>query len=162
MSDVPAPAQSQPESSSSRPRVRHVAIEPLPNPEPTLAFGFVIDDECRLRWARDFIEEYLQHGDGAYSREKCESMMRAFLVTAITAIPNRVYNALPDVPRVRWDLLPIAHKKHGFHNFVFALRDNSTHQRLHAPLIPEHIEAVRKALGLPEGEQPKWVRMPVF
>ncbi|PIL34870.1 hypothetical protein GSI_02657 [Ganoderma sinense ZZ0214-1] len=156
MADVPTTSGSQ----SSHPPVRREV--PLPNPEPTLAFGFVINDQCRLRWARNLMEEYLQSGEATYTREECEDMMDGLMVSVITAMPNRVYHTHPDVPRVRWDLLPIAHKKHGFHNFVFALRDNSTVRRLHAPLIQEHIETVRKAIGLPDDQQPKWVRMPIF
>ncbi|KAM5541195.1 hypothetical protein V8D89_005124 [Ganoderma adspersum] len=139
MIDISTTSQSQ--SSTSRPRTRRIDTGTRPNPEPTLAFGFVLDHQCRLQ------------------RER---RLGGLSVAIITAIPNRVYHALPDGPRVRKDLLPIEHPRLGFDDFAFVLRDNSTAERLHSPLTPEHTEAIRKALGLPDGRQPKWVRIPVY
>nr|VWO98207.1 Transcriptional regulator of filamentous growth FLO8 [Ganoderma boninense] len=157
MADVPAASQSQ---QSSRPRVRH--IETLPDARPTAAFGFVLDGKCRRRLARTLIEEYLEDGDGVFSREECEDMLKTMVTTIIGDLPDHVYLALPDLPRIRQDLLPVADKKHGFKDFVFALKDNSTSWRLHAPLTQAIIEAVRKVLGLPDDQQPKWVRVAVY
>nr|VWO98185.1 Chitin synthase 4 (EC (Chitin synthase II) (Chitin-UDP acetyl-glucosaminyl transferase 4) [Ganoderma boninense] len=89
-------------------------------------------------------------------------MLETMVMTVISDIPDRIYHDLPDIPRIRHDLLPVADKKHGFKDFVFALRDDSTLWRLHAPLTQEIIDSVRKALGLPDDQQPKWVRMAVF
>ena len=74
------------------------------------------------------------------------------------AIPEDVYDALPDVPRIRWRLLPVRDGKPvSYKLWVFVLRDNSTSWRLRSPTTPEHIEAVRKELGLEEGSKPQWV-----
>ncbi|PIL34857.1 hypothetical protein GSI_02644 [Ganoderma sinense ZZ0214-1] len=160
MADVPTTSQPQPRSKPSRPRPAWVDLPP--NPEPTLAFGFVLDQQCRLRWAHYFLNELEKDKGRAFTTEEREQHLTSLEVVIMDAIPGRVYDALPDVPRVRPDLLLVAHKTLGFDDYVFALRDNSTHKRLHAPLTKEHIEAVRKELGLPEGQQPKWVRVPVY
>ncbi len=89
-------------------------------------------------------------------------MFDGLLLALNTAIPERVYGALPDLPRVRWRLLPIANDELVFDRWVFALRDNSTSRRLHSPLTLEHIEAVRKELGLEDDQQPQWVHIPVY
>ncbi|KAM5541208.1 hypothetical protein V8D89_005137 [Ganoderma adspersum] len=159
MADVPTTSQSQ--SSTSRPRTRR-AVDTRPNPEPTLAFGFVLNYECRLRWANQFMQEYEESGDDTFTPEQCEAIKEGLLFAIITGIPERIYHVLPDVPRVRKELLPVVHPELGFDDFVFVLRDNSTIQRLHSPLTQENIEAIRKALGLPDDQQPKWVRIPIF
>ncbi|PIL34839.1 hypothetical protein GSI_02626 [Ganoderma sinense ZZ0214-1] len=162
MADVPTASQSQSRSQPKPSRPRPAWVDLPPNPEPTRAFGFVLDHQCRLRWAHYFLNE-LEKDEGTFTPEERAEMLDALEVVIMDALPSHIYHALPDVPRVRPDLLPVAHKTLGdFDDYVFALRDNSTHKRLHAPLTKEHIEAIRKALGLPDGQQPKWVRMPVY
>ncbi|KAM5541209.1 hypothetical protein V8D89_005138 [Ganoderma adspersum] len=146
---------------SSRPPTE--GIKTHPDPEPTFAFGFVLDYECRLGWANYFLEEYQKSNPGKFaSPSEREKMVRGLLVAMCSALPERVYSALPDLPRIRWRLLPIQDNELVFSRFVFALRDNSTTRNLHSPLTTEHIEAVRKELGLPDDQQPKWVPIPTF
>ena len=127
-------------------------------PRPTVAFGFVLDYQCRLRWARRCIAEHQKEKPGAYTPEQFEDMLDSIVRAMNRAIPEHVYAALPDLPRIRWNLLPVRDGTPVSYNlWVFALRDNSTSWRKRSPTTPEHIEAVRKELGLEEGEEPKWV-----
>ncbi|KAI1789945.1 hypothetical protein LXA43DRAFT_1095851 [Ganoderma leucocontextum] len=153
-------------SQSSRRRTRRVKVKIIhscrPPPEPTLAFGFVLDYQCRLRWAKYFLEADEGGDPPTYTPEEYEDMLKGLLAALDTAIPNRVYCALPDLPRVRWCLLPIEDGELAYNRWVFALRDNSSSRNLHSPLTPEHIEAVRKELGLEDDQQPKWVPIPIL
>ncbi|KAM5541196.1 hypothetical protein V8D89_005125 [Ganoderma adspersum] len=116
-------------------------------PRPTVAFGFCV-------------AEHEKEKPGAYTPEQIEDMLDCIVQVMNRAIPEDVYAALPDLPRVRWSLLPVRDGKPVSYNlWVFALRDNSTSWRKRSPMTPEHIEAVRKELGLGEDEQPKWVRI---
>ena len=137
-------------------------LDTRPNPEPTVAFGFVLDNQYRIRWAKDFLEVYQKQKACTFTPEECEEKIPSLTFALITTIPSLVYRALPDVPRIRDNLLPVEHPELGFEDFVFALRDNSTTERFHSPLTPETIAAVRKELGLPDGQQPKWVRITVY
>ena len=155
------PAISQSQSSTSRPRTRRV-VDLLPNPEPTLAFGFVLDYQCRQRWGNKFMQEYEDSGQDIFTPEQLEAIKEGLLFAVIAGVPERIYHVLPDIPRVRKKLLPVVHPELGFDDFVFVLRDNSTTKRLHSPLTQENIESIRKALGLPDDQQPKWVRIPMY
>ena len=161
MADSAVPTTSQPRSSTSRPRTRRV-VDPCPNPEPTLAFGFVLNHECRQCWANKFMQEYEDSGEDIFTPEQLEAIKEGLLFAVIAGVPERIYHVLPDIPRVRKKLLPVVHPELGFDDFVFVLRDNSTIQRLHSPLTQENIEAVRKALGPPDGQEPQWVRIPMY
>ena len=89
--------------------------------------------------------------------------MRGLLVAICSALPERVYNAIPDLPRIRSRLLPIQDGNElVFNCFVFALRDSCTTGNLRSPLTTEHVEAVRKELGLPDDQQVKWVPIPTY
>ena len=161
MADSAVPSNSTSAQSSRPPRTRRV-VEPCPNPEPTLAFGFVLDHECRQRWANKFMQEYEDSGQDIFTPEQLEAIKEGLLFAVIAGVPERIYHVLPDIPRVRKKLLPVVHPELGFDDFVFVLRDNSTIQRLHAPLTQEDIEAIRKVLELPDDQEPKWVRMPMY
>ena len=49
----------------SRPQTQ--PIETHPDPEPTFAFGFVLDYQCRLGWANYFLEEYQKSTPGKFA-----------------------------------------------------------------------------------------------
>ena len=153
MADIPT-------NSQPRPRRRADPSKLSADPRPTVAFGFVLNHQCRLRWARYFVAEHAKEKPGAYTPEQIEDMLDSIVRAMNRAIPEHVYAALPDLPRIRWNLLPVRDGKPVSYNlWVFALRDNSTSWRKRSPMTPEDIEAVRKALRLEEGEQPKWVRI---
>ena len=147
-------------------RPSHLQMQPIkthPDPEPTFAFGFVLDHQCRLRWANYFLEEYQKSNPGKFtSPPEREKMIRGLLVAICSALPERVYSALPALPRIRSRLLPIQDNELVFSRFVFAMRDNSTARNLHSPLTAEHIDVVRKELGLPGDQQPQWVPSPMY
>ena len=144
-------------------RLQTQPIKTHPDPEPTFAFGFVLDYQCRHRWANYFLEEYQQSNPGKFtSPPEREKMIRGLLVAICSVLPERVYSAIPDLPRIRSRLLPIQDNELVFSRFVFVLRDNSTAKNLHSLLAPEHIEAVRRELGLLDDQQPQWVPIPVY
>ena len=152
MTDVPTNSQPRPRRTDPT-KIRA-------EPRPTVAFGFVLDYQCRLRWARQCVAEHEKEKPGAYTPEQIEEMLDCIVQVMNRAIPEDVYAALPDVPRIRWSLLPVRDGKPVSYNlWVFALRDNSTSWRMRSPTTPEHVEAVRKELGLEEGSEPKWVRI---
>ena len=142
-------------------RLQMQPIKTHPDPEPTFVFGFVLDYQCRLHWANYFLEEYQKSNPGKFtSPPEREKMIRGLLVAICSALPDRVYSTIPDLPRIRSRLLPIQDNELVFSRFVFPLRDNSTTQNLHSALTPENIDAVRKELGLPDDQQPQWVPIP--
>ncbi|KAM5541194.1 hypothetical protein V8D89_005123 [Ganoderma adspersum] len=157
MVDIKIPSESQ----SCRPRTQRgirVVQSRRPPPDPTHAFGFVLDYQSRRRWAKYFLEaaDREQPPSSTYTPQEYEDLIEGIMVAINTAIPSRVYRALPDLPRVRRDLLPVDDGAFAYTRFVFALRDNSTSENMHSPLTPEHIEAVRKELGLEDDQQPRW------
>ena len=67
-------------------------------PRPTVAFGFVLDYQCRLRWARRCIAEHQKEKPGAYTPEQFEDMLDCIVLTMNRAIPEDVYAASPTFP----------------------------------------------------------------
>ncbi len=155
MADVPTNSQ------SSRPRTHRIKTRLDPEPS-TFAFGFVLDYQCRLRWAKYFFNEFQKSDPCTLTPEDAEDMMKSLLFVISTIIPDRVYAAHPELPRLRTRLLPIEDGEAVYDRWVFALRDNTTSRNLHFPLTPEHIETVRKELGLEEDQQPQWVPLPTY
>ncbi len=143
--------------SSSLPRTRTHPIKTRPDPEPTLAFGFVLDYQCRLRWAKYFLNECQKNKPSKFTPEQFKERRSCLMLAINTTLPDRVYRALPDLPRLRRRLLPIEDGGLVYNRWVFALRDNSTSRNLHSPLTQEDIAAVRKELGLEDDQQPRWV-----
>ena len=156
MADIPTKSQPRPRRKADPTKIRS-------DPEPTVAFGFVLDYQCRLRWARYVVAEHEKEKPGAYTPKRIEKMLECIVLAMNSTIPELVYAALPDLPRVRWRLLPVEDGEPVYYNlWVFVLRDDSTSWRLGSPVTPEHVEAVRKELGLGEDEQPRWVRIPRY
>ena len=129
-----------------------------PPPDPTHAFGFVLDSQSRRRWAAYFLEaaDKEQPPPSPYTPQEHEDLLEGIMFAINAALPSRVYCALPDLPRVRRDMLPVDDGAFAYTRFVFALRDNSTEGRLHAPVTPEHVEKVRRELGLGDDQRPRW------
>ena len=152
------------DSQSSRPRIQARPIKTHPDPEPTLAFGFVLDNECRLRWARYFLDECEKDEDDSskFTPEQFKEQRSSLLRAVNTTLPAHIYSTLPKLPRLRRGLLPVENGELVYNRWVFALRDNSTSKNLHSPLTQEDIQAVRKELGLDDDQQPQWVRVPMY
>ena len=160
MADIPTKSR----SSRPRPRARvRPVIKTYPDPDPTLAFGFVLHDECRLRWARYFLDECEKDEDDStkLTSEQFEEERISLMHAVNTTLPDHIYSILPNLPRLRSDLLPVENGELAYNRWVFALRDNSTSKNLHSPLTREHIDAVRNELGLADSQQPQWVRVPM-
>ena len=158
---IPSTGIPSTESQSSRPLTQRDirVVQPRsPPPDPTHAFGFVLDSQSRRRWAGHFIEaaDKEQPPSSPYTPQEHEDLLEGIMFAINTALPSRVYCALPDLPRVRRDLLPVDDGAFAYTRFVFALRDNSTEERLYAPVTPEYVDAVRKELGLGDDQRPRW------
>ncbi|PIL34871.1 hypothetical protein GSI_02658 [Ganoderma sinense ZZ0214-1] len=129
-----------------------------PPPDPTFAFGFALDYKYRRRWAEQVLEgaDRQLEKPTTYTPQEYEDLIEGIITALNTCLPKRVYCALPDLPRIRRDLLPVEDGDDSYSRYVFALRDNSTSERLRSPLTKEHIDAVRKELGLEDDQQPGW------
>ena len=73
-----------------------------------MAFGVVLDYQCRLRWARYVVNEHKKEKHGPYTLDRTEKMFDCIVLAMNSAIPKLVYAALPDlqVPCIRWCFLP--------------------------------------------------------
>ena len=128
-----------------------------PRPIPDIAFGFVLDHEFRRLWAQDLLDEYHAYpAELQNPQESEESLISSAVLFMVSAIPEDVYNAVPDLPRLQRYLLPV--KERGVdllrRNYVFVLQEDPKGT---LPPTPENIELVRKALGLGADQEPKWV-----
>lgn len=119
----------------------------------------MLDYQWRRRRAKYYLDEADKEEPCTYTPQEYEDMIECMMIALNTAIPQHVYYALPNLLRVRWDLLPLKDNELAYNRWVFALRDNSTSDRLRSPLTREHIDAVRKELGLADDQQPKWFRI---
>ena len=136
-----------------------------PEPIPDAAFGFVLDERYRRRWAQDFLDkEYYPSrsveyrlSDLSLDEKQRESTLLSAMVVMNSTIPRDVYAAVPGLrlPLRRRRLLPV--KEDGFlipRTYVFVLHEGGPPSQ-HP--TPEHVELVRKALGLGEEHEPVWV-----
>ncbi|KAI1789948.1 hypothetical protein LXA43DRAFT_1062454 [Ganoderma leucocontextum] len=136
-----------------------------PGPLPSMAFGFTLDDQSRRCWAQELLEcHYDSDKLSSSSSEDHERLLQGFMVAVNAAIPWRVYYALPDLPRLRHRLLPVADDQLDDEEptipgprYVFVLKDDSSAENLNPPLTTEHINSVRKFLDLGKDQQPCWV-----
>ena len=152
-------------SQSSRPRTLGThPIKTRPDPEPTLAFGFALDNECRLRWARYFLDECEKDEDDSskFTPGQFKEQRSSLLRPVNTTLPAHIYSTFPNLPRYRRGLLPVENGELVYNRWVFALRDNSTSKNLHSPLTQEDIEVVRKELSPSDDQQPEWVRLSMY
>ncbi|KAI0770577.1 hypothetical protein C8Q74DRAFT_1369721 [Fomes fomentarius] len=128
-------------------------------PAPSVAFGFLLDIHCRLRWAKWF-HEYL-FGPEELTGKTPEEIHKAFtdMEHAIRGVlPGLIYSEFPDLYPLRNRVLPIVETDPYVQRYVFVLRDNATWQGMKAPLTAEVIEGVRQRLGVGDVE-PNWYRI---
>ena len=142
-----------------------------PEPIPDAAFGFILDEQYRRRRAQHFLDhEYypsnpVEHrlsrlsldDDSSESLKRHEDTLLSAMVVMNSTIPRDVYAAVPGLrlPLRRRRLLPV--KEDGFlipRTYVFVLHEGGPPSQ-HP--TPEHVELVRKALGLGEDQEPVWV-----
>ena len=122
-----------------------------PRPIPHTAFGFVLDDDFRRRWAQRLFNKDRNAPELKPFLE--ESLLDTGMLIMISVIADEVYAAVPGLPRLQDKLLPV--KERGVlipRHYVFVL---SEHKGL-SP-TPENVELVSKALGLADGVEPAWV-----
>ncbi|KAM5541180.1 hypothetical protein V8D89_005109 [Ganoderma adspersum] len=140
-----------------------------PEPIPDTAFGFVLDEHYRRRWAQHFLDhEYYPSRpveyrlsrlslDDADSVKWHEDTLLSAMIVMNSAVPRGVYAAVPGLrlPLRRHRLLPV--KEDGVlipRAYVFVLHEGGPPSQ---NPTPEHVELVRKALGLGEAQEPVWV-----
>ncbi|KAI0730445.1 hypothetical protein C8Q76DRAFT_792606 [Earliella scabrosa] len=156
-----ATASQLPAAAQTAPRLRlYYPNRLLPGPRPTVAFGFILDPECRRKWARRFHEELYPNKLATLSPEEAEEELEDMELATTRMLPALIYREFPDLPRLRNRLYP-ADPARGCpvptHD-IFVLRDNGTHEGKRAPLTPEDIEGVRRRLEV--GDQtPQWYRV---
>ncbi|KAI1789951.1 hypothetical protein LXA43DRAFT_1095858 [Ganoderma leucocontextum] len=153
------PALPPPEAYLSHPfDIRH---DP-PGSIPATAFGFVLDDPFRRRWALDFLDKHYDP-DGleraAKSPEQNERTLSCAMLIMGSVIAAHVYRTVPDLLVFRRGLLPV--KERGAlipRLYVFVLQDGGP--RMTIPPTAEHVARVRKALGFVgdvDDPKPTWV-----
>ena len=124
-----------------------------PRPIPHTAFGFVLDDDFRRRWAQRLLDSDENRNAPELKPFSEESLLDTGMLIVISVIADEVYAAVPSLPRLQDKLLPV--KERGVlipRHYVFVL---SEHKGL-SP-TPENVELVRKALGLADDVEPAWV-----
>ncbi|KAI0752046.1 hypothetical protein C8Q74DRAFT_1308245 [Fomes fomentarius] len=125
-------------------------------PAPSVAFGFILNLECRLRWTRWFKEllygpENLEGKSPEEVREYLSRMER----TIRRVLPSLIYTEFPSLRPLRNTILPIVEADPSIQRYIFVLRDNATWEGLKAPLTAEVIEGVRQRLGVGDVD-PNW------
>ncbi len=128
-------------------------------PAPSVAFGFILDIHCRLRWAKWF-HEYLFGPEELEGKTPEEvHMAHTDMEHAIRGVlPGLIYSEFPDLYPLRNRILPIVETDPYVQRYVFVLRDNATWQGMKAPLTAGVIEGVRQRLGVGDVE-PNWYRI---
>ncbi|KAI0747637.1 hypothetical protein C8Q80DRAFT_1120340 [Daedaleopsis nitida] len=131
-----------------------------PGPRPTAAFGFILDNECRRRWAH-YLLQLSEDADEVFKLppDEFEDELEGSKLTVPTLLPIIIYFAIPELPRIRNRMLPVEKAGAISPPWIFILRDNGTRANMTAPLDPDLIEQVKVKLGVEE-QEPKWYRIP--
>ena len=152
------------EPSSTHPLGRPYEYKPVRAPQrpaPKTAFGFILDTECRLRWARWYCE--LTYGDklSRLSPQEVDDELEEIELVSSWILPGLIYAEFPTLPRLRNRLLPVVDGLVVPEHYIFVLRDDATWLGMNAPLDASLIEAVGRRLGVP-GQQPNWYKIDAY
>ncbi len=131
-------------------------VSARPRPSPSVAFGFLLDFHCRLRWAKWYNE--LSYGADYLTEKTAEEVQEALSDTEHVVramLPGLIYSEFPELYPLRNRLLPIVDGNNTVQYYIFVLRDNATWEGMKAPLTAEIIEGVRQRLGVGDAE-PNW------
>ncbi|TFK81720.1 hypothetical protein K466DRAFT_328313 [Polyporus arcularius HHB13444] len=140
--------------------------EPLPNlpprpvqeyipqgPSPTLAYGIVIDEDCIYRHSKVVHKEMNRPDLSHMSPEDANKALRRIRGFTIVTMPDDIYFAFPNLPRLKRNLLLMRDVE-----WLFVFKDNSTHAASHVYLDPEDVRGVKRMLGL-QWQVAKWHRV---
>ena len=119
---------------------------------PTRALGILLDEDCLIRWGTRFYEQVYPGELSTMSAEKAREAVLAIRSATLSEIPQVVYDAFPNIPRLRRNTI-LMNDAAGTWLLVF--KDNSSHACLHAPLDPEDVKGAKKLLGL-QRQAAKW------
>ncbi|KAI0770578.1 hypothetical protein C8Q74DRAFT_1449133 [Fomes fomentarius] len=134
-------------------------VRARPRPSPSVAFGFLLNTHCRLRWAKWYNE--LTYGPDYLTGKTPEEVQEALSDTEHAVrgmLPSLIYSEFPELYPLRNRLLPIVDGNTIVQYYIFVLRDDATWQGMKAPLTAEIIEGVRQRLGVGDVE-PNWYRI---
>ncbi|KAI0715754.1 hypothetical protein C8T65DRAFT_738389 [Cerioporus squamosus] len=124
-------------------------------PSPTLAYGIIIDEDCIYRRSMVLYKELRGEDPSQMSPDAARNAVSSIRGLAIMTIPDDIYFAFPNLPRLKRNLL-IKSDIDGTWLFIF--KDNSSHVALHVPLDPEDVRGAKKMLGL-HRQVAKWHRV---
>ncbi|KAI0770575.1 hypothetical protein C8Q74DRAFT_1369719 [Fomes fomentarius] len=152
---TPPPSSKAIDAPLGRP-YQYKPVRARPRPSPSVAFGFLLNFQCRLHWAKwyDELTYGPEHLSGKTPEEAHEALVdMEYAIRAI--LPSLIYSEFPDLYPLRNRLLPIVDGNPIVQYYIFVLRDDATWQGLKAPLTAEVIEGVRQRLGVGDVE-PNW------
>ncbi|CDO71406.1 hypothetical protein BN946_scf184908.g164 [Trametes cinnabarina] len=159
MSDVATQISSEPSSPEPLGQpYKYKRIRAHPRPAPKTAYSFLLDFECRRRWARWYRELAYKDRLATMSPQEAEELLDDLEFTTSAKLPGLIYSEFPALVPLRNCLLPVKDGNVVPQHYVFALRDDATWQGMMAPLDAEVVEAVGRRLGVP-GQEPNWYRI---
>ena len=143
-----------PPRSQSRPSARSRTKLVPQGPNPTRAFGFLLDKACITRFAEQNYEKVYgtKVSYDGMSEEEAEDMMEPVFFATVDMLPLLVYRNIPHLPRLRRRIILMDDVQR---TFLFALKDDSSSEALKIQITPEDLEETRRTLTLGD-QQPNW------
>ena len=156
MADPKAPPPST-EESPLGPPYEYVGVRAYPRPCADTVYGFILDEQSRLRWARWYYEMAYPGKLLTMTPEETDRVLTFAERTMRSMLHGLIYHEFPDLPRLRNRLLPV--KTRPSHKiYVFTLADDATPQGFLVHLDTELIKKVGRRLGLGD-QEPRWYRI---
>ena len=112
------------------------------------ALAFILDQECMNRWGEKIYDMFYP---GSRERETPEDHRKNLCsIELCTAeyLAYETYCKFPSIPRFERNVLLIARRRGLEMLWLFILKDNSSEEALHAPLVPEDVEAAMDFIGV--------------
>ena len=113
------------------------------------ALAFMLDEECMNRWGEQLYDLFYP---GSRDRESPETHLKNLTkIDVYTAhhLAHETYCKFPSLPRFERSVLLVPIRRRELEcTWLFVLRDNSTEEALHAPLVPEDVEAAMDFIGV--------------
>ena len=119
------------------------------------ALAFMLDNECMNRWGEQLYDMFYPGSREQESPETHSGNLSDIELYTAEYLAYETYCKFPSIPRFERSVLLIARRRGLEMLWLFILKDNSTEEALHAPLVPEDVEAAMDFLGV-EKKGVKW------
>ena len=121
------------------------------------ALAFVLDQECMDRWGEQIYDIFYPGSREQESPETHSGNLSDIEVYTAEYLAYETYCRFPSIPRFERNVLLIicGRKPELRLVWLFVLKDNSSEEALHAPLVTEDVEAAMYWIGV-ERKGVKW------